>query len=185
MNSPLKSNSYQSDGGSSASEPSAAEVTLRLIAHLPAPDGLADRIQAGLSHAPQTARLIAWPVSFRPINGWMHGGMARGAAAAAIVMVVAGGGWRVYSRVQPPVAARVIVMPSRVSPTGGFSTGGAMRTPETLHGPVLKHPAVLPDDSSKPANPTATAGHRVRSRVSKTGKAAAPVSDKVTSVPHP
>ena len=61
----------------------------------------------------------------------------RTAAAAAIVFVVAGGGWGVYTRVQQ-------VQPSqgdRRCPRGcqrpdGFSSAGAMRTPETLPGPT-------------------------------------------------
>ncbi len=188
MNSPLNSDFYQSHGSPSAPAPGPAEVTLHLIAHLPAPDGLAGRVQAGLSNTSHTARLITWPSSFRPLNGWMRGGMVRGVAAAAIVIVVAGGGWRVYSRVQPAPAARVIMMPSRVGPAGGFATGGAMRTPETLNGPVLKHRAVepaKPDDGVNPKSPAPAPGHRVHSRIPKTDKAGAPVSDKVTSVPHP
>jgi hypothetical protein len=61
----------------------------------------------------------------------------RSAAAAAIVFVVVGGGWGVYSRVQQPQAAKVITMPARVAAPGGFSNAGAMRTPNTLNGPVV------------------------------------------------
>jgi hypothetical protein len=63
----------------------------------------------------------------------------RGAAAAAIVFVVAGGGWGIYTRVEPAQPARVLVMP-RAGAAGGFSGAGAMRTPETLHGPVVAQP---------------------------------------------
>ncbi|MGB7546973.1 MAG: hypothetical protein WBM14_04420, partial [Terracidiphilus sp.] len=76
---------------------------------------------------------------------------ARGAAAAAIVFVVAGGGWGVYSRVQPAQATKVIAMP-RVAAPSGFSSAGAMRTPQTLNGPVLAHPlsaATKQTDASK------------------------------------
>jgi hypothetical protein len=117
------------------------EDTLRLIAMLPAPEGLADRVQDGLRHAPQTARVLNWRGSLRPSGGWMQSTMARGAAAAAIVCVVAGGGWRIYSRVQPEPAAKVLVMPPRVAPgSGGFSQSNAKRVPKTLEGPVLTHP---------------------------------------------
>ena len=72
----------------------------------------------------------------------------RGAAAAAIVFVVAGGGWGIYIRVQQPQPARVIAMPPRVS--GGFSNAGAMRTPNTLNGPlVAPAPAVAPQAPGK------------------------------------
>ncbi|HEY1897807.1 MAG TPA: hypothetical protein VGG62_16120 [Terracidiphilus sp.] len=117
------------------------EDTLRLIASLPAPEGLPDRVHEGLRHAPQTARVLNWRRPIRPSGGWMQSTMARSAAAAAIVCVVAGGGWRIYSRVQPTPAVRVLEMPSRVAPGGGgFSQAGAKRVPDTLNGPVLTHP---------------------------------------------
>jgi hypothetical protein len=73
----------------------------------------------------------------------------RSAAAAAIVFVVAGGGWGVYSHVQQP-QAKVIVMPMHVSIQGGFSSAGAMRTPNTLNGPVIAHPVAAPLKMAKP-----------------------------------
>jgi hypothetical protein len=65
----------------------------------------------------------------------------RSAAAAAIVFVVAGGGWGIYSRVQQPQAAKVIVAPHGPAP-GEFTNSGAMRTPKTLNGPIISSPAV-------------------------------------------
>ena len=64
----------------------------------------------------------------------------RGAAAAAVVFVVAGGGWGIYTRVQPSQPAKVIVMPPRAGAGGGFSSAGAMRTPQTLNGPLVAEP---------------------------------------------
>ena len=117
------------------------EDTLRLIASLPAPDGLVDRVQAGLRAAPPAGRVLAWRRPLGPVGGWMHSSMARGAAAAAIVCVVAGGGWRIYSRVQPAPAAKVLVMPQPVRPGGsGFTPADAMRVPHTLEGPTLTSP---------------------------------------------
>jgi len=107
------------------------EATLRLIARLPAPEGLEDRVQAGLKAAPRKGRLLAWPVGLGANNGWM-----RSVAAAAIVFVVAGGGWGIYSRVQPALPASGAVAPPHLGSQGGFATGGAMRTPQTLVGPV-------------------------------------------------
>jgi hypothetical protein len=115
-----------------------AEATLRLIAKLPAPAGLEDRVHAGLlsslsvhPHATQrTARVLSWPATARAGSSWM-----RSAAAAAIVFVVAGGGWGIYSRVQQPQSAKVIVLPHGSAP-GEFTNAGAMRTPKTLNGPV-------------------------------------------------
>jgi hypothetical protein len=109
------------------------DATLRLVASLPAPEGLEDRVHAALRQAPRAAHILEWPASFRTNSAWM-----RSAAAAAIAFVVVGGGWGVYSRVQP---ARVIAMPARTGAPGGFSSGGAMRTPQTLNGHVINHPA--------------------------------------------
>jgi hypothetical protein len=159
-------NEQRSEAGNSA------ERTLRIIASLPAPEGLVDRVQAGLRAAPQTGRVLGWRGPLKPVggwrhNGWMHSGWmrtsaARGAAAAAIVCVVAGGGWRIYSRVQP-APANVIVMPVRVAPSGGgFSQAGARRVPETLQGPVLTHP-VAPETSDQKVVETAPNAHKAGS----------------------
>lgn len=116
------------------------EDTLRMIANLPAPAGLADRIKTGLASAPQSGRVLMWRGPLRPAGGWMYSTLARGAAAAAIVGVVAGGGWRIYSHVQPAPSADLIVVPAPATPQGnGFSSAGAKRVPETLQGPLLKH----------------------------------------------
>ena len=105
-------NSSREDGSYRIQESEAAEETLRLVAALPVPMGLEDRVKAGLHAAAQ--------------NG--------------IVFVVAGGGWGVYSRVQPVQSPKVIAMPQRINTSGGFSNAGAMRTPQTLTGPILAHP---------------------------------------------
>jgi len=115
------------------------EDTLRLIATLPAPEGLEDRIKSRLKSAPRRGGVLLWPSS-------LAGGASstvRAAAAAAIVFVVVGGGWGVYSRVKPSTESRVIVMPRQGDGSrdaGSFSSAGAMRTPQTLNGPVLTHP---------------------------------------------
>lgn len=114
-----------------------AEDTLRLIASLPAPAGLEERVHKALRAAPRSGRVLAWPAGFRARtvmqNHWM-----RAAAAAAIVFVVVGGGWGVYSRVQPGPAGKVIVMPQRAPSSGGFGGAGAIRTPQTLPGPKVR-----------------------------------------------
>lgn len=115
---------------------SEAEETLRVIAKLPAPEGLEERVRGALHEAPRGGQILSWPVKPR----WMESGLARSAAAAAIVFVVAGGGWGVYSRVRPAEAPNVVVMPR----TGGFSSAGAMRTPKTVDGTVLAHPMTKP-----------------------------------------
>lgn len=137
------------------------EDTLRLIAGLPAPAGLEDRVQARLNSAPRTARVFSWPVALRADSSWM-----RAAAAAAIVFVVAGGGWRIYSRVQPSQTGRAIAMPRVITP-GGFSNAGAMRTPQTLNGPVLAHPVAAVPEATKPAAQALTRNRRAGLRRSK------------------
>jgi hypothetical protein len=133
---------------------SEAEETLRLIARLPEPDGLEKRVLAGLAvertSGGPTARVLEWPAGFRPASDWM-----RAAAAAAIVFVVVGGGWGVYSRVQPPPTAKVIVMPARVASPGGFSNAGAIRTPHTLNGPTVANPTTVTSPQSKTLPPAA------------------------------
>lgn len=120
-----------------------AEETLQLIARLPAPDGLEDRVNAGLKSAPRRGRILHWPASLRPTASWV-----RGAAAAAVVFVVAGGGWGIYMRVQPSQPARVLVMP-HPGAGGGFSSAGAMRTPQTLNGPVVAQPVSTQMDAAE------------------------------------
>lgn len=129
-------------------ESGSADETLRLIARLPAPEGLEDRMHARLHSRPRTARILAWPAAPNLASGWM-----RTAAAAAIAFVVAGGGWGIYSRVQQPQT----VNPPRVATGSGFSSAGAMRTPETLKGPMLAHPS-----AAQPAPAKATARKKIR-----------------------
>lgn len=137
-------NEFSNGDRAGASE---AEKTLRLIARLPVPEGLEDRVQAGVrSRRNRAGRVLEWPAVLRPAGGWM-----RTAAAAAIVFVVAGGGWGVYSRVQPAQSAKVIVMPPRVVSPGGFSNASAMHVPNTLNGPIIANPVnTAPANAAQP-----------------------------------
>jgi hypothetical protein len=121
----------------SHSDSGTAEATLQLIATLPAPAGLEGRVRAGLHSMAGAGRVLAWPGS-GPENRRSGTGWMRSAAAAAIVFVIAGGGWGVYSHVQQPQAAKVIVLP-RGPQHGEFTNAGAMRTPQTINGPVVKN----------------------------------------------
>jgi hypothetical protein len=141
-------NGFSKDSGSSE-----AEETLRLIASLPAPDGLEDRIHASLRSAPRTARVLAWPLA----ANWL-----RAAAAAAIVFVVAGGGWGIYSRVQPGQPTQGVVAP-HVGTQGGFSQGGAVRRPQTLQGPIVANPTNAIPKSKAPLKPEAITASKVKS----------------------
>jgi hypothetical protein len=136
----LPTNGFPSASGGRDSHDS-GEDTLRLIASLPAPEGLAERVKAGMQSAPESGRVLAWRGANRPAGGWMYTSVARGAAAAAIVCAVAGGGWRIYSRVQPGPTGNVLMMPAPATPSGSrFGNAGATRVPDTLDRPVLIHP---------------------------------------------
>jgi hypothetical protein len=151
---------------------SAAEETLRVIARLPAPDGLADRVQAGLRAAPRSSRVLRWPVWFAG-DGFRYGTALRGAAAAAIVCVVAGGGWRIYSHVQTAPSAQALPVPARMG--NGFSSAGAMRTPDSPSAPVLTHaliPAPQVPAMNLPAHPAPA--HRRAKKHKKAAPAAVP-----------
>jgi hypothetical protein len=136
-------NGFSKDSGAGE-----AEQTLRLIASLPAPEGLEDRVKASLRFAPRHARVLAWPHPFSPAGGWL-----RAAAAAAIVFVVAGGGWGIYSHVQPGQPTQGSA--PHIGAPGGFSEGGAVRRPQTLVGPVVISPekgaTPKPKAQTKPA----------------------------------
>ena len=135
-----------------------AEKTLRLIAALPAPKGIEERLKAGLHATPPGAQVIRWPSAGGGRDGWIHTSTMRAAAAAAIVLVVAGGGWEVFSRIRVAPVPAAVAAPQSISGQGGFSTGTARRTPQTLEGPVIVAPATV-----KPkTNDRAVAQHSVR-----------------------
>jgi len=127
---------FASKNGSGAGDP---ENTLRVIANLPAPQGLEERVKGALRMKSGTAQVLFWPTELMSGRGWTNNSWARGAAAAAIVFVVAGGSWGVFSRVQPAQTPKAIALP-HVQTSGGFSNAGAMRTPQTLNGPQVKRP---------------------------------------------
>ena len=132
--------------GPGADAARAVDETLRLIATLPAPAGLEDRIHTTLrnAHARRPGQVLAWPSPPHSGGAWM-----RAAAAAAIAFVIVGGGWGVYSRVQPSPPAGAMAAPAHPA-GGGFSAAGAIRTPQTLNGPVVTHPAQPNPAESKP-----------------------------------
>lgn len=169
------------------------DETLRMIAQMPAPQGLEERVKAGLRLAEKPARVLAWPAArrgkiaaFETSGGqagrmrveWMRSGWVRGAAAAAITLVVAGGGWGIYTRVAPAQSAQTVAMPA-AQPGGTFSEAGAMRRPLTVTGPAIVGPNGL-----KPVAPV-PAGARVQqpapgSQVSKANPAA-PTASHITA----
>jgi hypothetical protein len=146
------------------SGPGSYEETLRLIARLPTPEGLEERVQAGLraeaSMAAGRTRILRWPGERRQNYtslqnlAWLQN-LARTAAAAAIVAVVVGGGWgissHVSSRFEATQPSNAVAFPPHSAGQGGFSSAGAMRTPQTLNGPMVTHPATAASESAKPA----------------------------------
>jgi hypothetical protein len=116
------------------------ERTLRLIAKLPAPEGIEDRVKAKLRSAPRRSKVIAWPFSTAVGKGWMQSAGARAAAAAAIVLVIGGGGWEIYSHIRPAALPTTISAPQPLNGAGAFNAAGAKRVPQTLEGPVVVTP---------------------------------------------
>lgn len=126
-----------------ADEYADVERTLRLMASVPAPEGIESRVKARLGEASRAVERSGL-LAFLPVPGeWLHSQWSRGFAAAAIVAIVAGSGWGVFSRVEPAQVENVMPVP-QMHASGGFSTAGAMRTPQTLQGPVLSRPAAKP-----------------------------------------
>ena len=130
-----------------------AEATLRLIAALPSPEGLENRVIAGVRSAPRSGRVLGWPALLSPSGGWL-----RTAAATAIVFVIVGGGWGVYSRVQPSSA---IAAPPVAGTAAGFSKAGAVRVPQTLPAPMVVQPTPVQATQPQAAEPA----NKVRGKV--------------------
>lgn len=125
-------------------------ATLRLLATLPAPQGLETRLLAKLGDHPQPKRVLAWPwrVALAESAGM------RAVAAALLVAVLAGGGWGIAlltRTVQQAGASRASVR-SGMGGTG-FSSAGAMRTPETLKGPAVPMTVAAPPATTLVAAP--------------------------------
>jgi hypothetical protein len=164
--------------GTADSGSDSGEDTLRVIANLPAPDGLVDRVQTRLRTAPHAGRVLAWPLAFAP-GGWGYGSAMRGAAAAAIVCIVAGGCWRIYSHVQPGPSARIIVMPTTAGPARGFSIGGSVHMPDPARGPVLTHQVVAEPVGQQDGSRQGTGQARKQGKVRQT-----PPAKPLDSVPE-
>ncbi|HEX8712586.1 MAG TPA: hypothetical protein VF730_11990 [Terracidiphilus sp.] len=121
----------------SASNPSTDAVlkemdaTLRLMATLPVPAGLEDRVFSSVLAAPRSSHILEWP---RPLyaRDWV-----RSVAAAVMVLAIGGGGWGIYSRVQQNQRPSAITTQRTVPEAGRFSSAEMIRRPQTLNGPVV------------------------------------------------
>jgi hypothetical protein len=136
-----------------------AEQSLRLIASLPAPVGIEDRVKSGLRGSPLQTGVIAWPLSSPNRAGWAQVSYLRAAAAAAIVFVVAGVSWGVHARFGPAPAPAAEAVPQRIDGSGGLSPAGAKRTPKTVEGPRI---AVPEDRKQQTGADSASTQQRVR-----------------------
>ncbi len=101
-----------------------------------------------------TGKVVAWPAGRVAGNvagrsAWLSN-LMRGAAAAAIVCVAVGGAWGIYARVGGGAGTSAVSVPVPVRPAGGFSSAGAVRTPETLNGPLLRNPVQKHEPALKP-----------------------------------
>lgn len=144
----------------------AEERTLRAIATLPAPEGLEDRVKAGLRGASREGKVVSWPFSSGGARRWMQSAGMRAAAAAAIVVVIAGGGWEVYSHIQLAPLPAAVAEPQPLNQGGAFHAAGAIRVPQTLEGPVVAAPA----NSSEKQKAASSAASRKRDKRSRAKK---------------
>ena len=165
------------------------EETLRLVARLTPPEGLEERVQAGLKTAPASsgARILAWPVEQRTKGSWMGSSWPRSAAAAAIVAVVIGGSWSIYSRVQSIQPVRALTVPLHFYSQGGFSSAGAMRTPQTLNGPIVALPAVAQPAVTTPipVSPAVKPAARLKQTPLHAGRTTTASNDKTSPAAAP
>ena len=147
-----------------------AEESLRLIANLPAPRGLENRVIAGLRSAPARARVLSFTRLPGSTENWF-----RGAAAAAIAFLIVGGGWGIYSRVQPAGSTATIPQPGN---TKGFSNAGAVRVPQTLQAPVVAEPSLVQPAPTKHVKAPMKALTERGAKALKANKAARPQYDR-------
>ena len=117
-----------------------ADETLRLLAELPPPTDLTDRVHQRLAHA----RVAPERRGFWSL--WMPAQRFQFAAAAVLVVAVAGSMWSVH-RSHPPAngaqnapAAAPATPGTSPADAGGFHSAGAERVPPTLH-PLRVPPA--------------------------------------------
>lgn len=142
--------------------------TLRLLASVPAPQGLEARLLAKLGEGPQPKRVLAWPLR----TALAESAGMRAAAAALLVAALAGGGWGIVALTRPAQQAGAARSTVRSGMGGsGFSSAGAMRTPETLKGPVVPMTVAAPPATTLVAAPEVEAEKKP---VKKTASAAKP-----------
>jgi hypothetical protein len=139
-----------------------AEETLRLIASLPAPQGIEDRVKSGVRAAHRQASVLSWPHPTANKAGWTQVSAMRAAAAAAIVFVVAGGGWEVYSHIRLAPVPTAVAAPQHIEGGRGLSAATAKRIPKTLDGPVVAAPTNMKQRTGEGKANVLPRGHGAR-----------------------
>jgi hypothetical protein len=132
---------------------SQAEETLRLLAELPPPAHLTDRVHRRLAlEKAKPARRSFWSL-------WLPARRLQYAAAAILVVAVAGSTWSVYrghpqTGMKPGAHTQAAPVLPPAASAGGFGSAGAERVPPTLN-PIKVPPAPKKKPSaSKTAKPS-------------------------------
>jgi hypothetical protein len=119
-----------------------AEGTLRLVAQLPPPRELADRVHHRLAaERANPVRRSFWSL-------WMPAQRFQFAAAAALALAVAGSTWGVYHSKN---GGHPVIPAPQAAPNSGFGTDGAVRVPPTLA--PIRVPGGVPAKNSPGPNP--------------------------------
>lgn len=102
------------------------EATLRLLAQLPPPNGLADRVHRSLANAPGPSAASGFWSLWRPVHRLQF------AAAAVLVTAMAASSWTILASRHPATPATKAVAPAPAPQPSAFSTAGAEHRPSTL-----------------------------------------------------
>jgi len=132
------------------------EATLRLLAQLPPPEGLADRVHRSLASAPDPAP------SPRFWSLWLPAHRLQFAGAAVLVTAMAVSSWTILESRRPssPTAKTTVPRTAADSDRSTFSSADAERRPATLK-PIKVPPA--PKTSAAPKKkPSAAKSRAIR-----------------------
>lgn len=117
-----------------------AEETLRMVAKLPAPAGLEERVQRRLNAEPlgrEVRRFSIWSL-------WMPGRKLQFAAAGVLATAVAISSWSVYHGRQQAAnanaAKQAVAAPAKSTAGSGFAPANAVAVPRTI-APIRVTPA--------------------------------------------
>lgn len=136
------------------------EATLRLLAQLPPPEGLADRVHRNLAAAPDPAPAPRfWSL-------WLPAHRLQFAGAAVLVTAMAASSWTILESRRPTSPAAKTAVPGTAADSGrsAFSSADAERHPATLK--PIKVPSAVPPapktSSAPKKKPSAAKSRAVR-----------------------